>query len=204
MRTKFFIKSFIISTLFIYAVLIAGKVYSDNLEISGNASGSNNSININQNESNTVNQSNSADVDNNVNATSDTGGNSANDNVGGASITTGDATTNVNINNQFNTNSADVNCKNCLTPTTTQKPSPTPTRQVGGPISDPDTPSSESSEGGSNGNGESGNGSSAGEPGQGEVKGLSATSGEKTLFSTLAGFLFIFLGYTFVRRNAEI
>jgi len=131
MTTRTVIKSFIISTLFIYLILIAGKVYSDNLEISGNASGSNNSININQNESNTVNQSNSADVNNDVNASADTGGNSANDNVGGSSIKTGDATTNVNINNQFNTNKADVNCKNCATPT--PKPSPTPTVQVGGP-----------------------------------------------------------------------
>lgn len=126
MGTKTIIKSFIISIFLIFLILIAGRVYSESLDVSGNASGSNNSININQSNSNTVNQSNSANVDNNANATSDTGGNSANDGVGGGSITTGDATSNVNINNQFNNNVGNINCKNCVTPTPTPKPSPKP------------------------------------------------------------------------------
>jgi uncharacterized membrane protein YgcG len=201
--TKTFLKSFIISSFFVYAILIVGKVYSDNLEISGNASGSNNSINIDQDDTNTVNQSNTVDVENNVKATAETGGNSANDNVGGVTIKTGDATTNVNIKNQFNTNSADVNCKNCATPTPTPKPSPT--QPVGGPISDPGSPTSGSAGGSSSsGGGGSSSGGSTGGAGQGQVQGLSATSGDKTLFTTIAGFLLIFLGYTFLRRNATV
>src|SRR3990170_6827749 len=100
MNTKVIIKSFIISTFLIFLVLTAGRVYGQSLEVSGNASGSKSSIDIKQKDSKTINQSNSADVDNNVNASSDTGGSSINDCVGGGSITTGDATTKVNINNQ--------------------------------------------------------------------------------------------------------
>lgn len=201
MGIKTIIKSFIISTLFIYVILIAERVYSDSLEISGNASGSNNSININQTESNTVNQSNSADVNNNVNATSDTGGNSINDGVGGGSIKTGNATSNVNINNQFNTNKADVNCKNCSTPTPTPKLSPSPTPKIGGAVSNPTSAPSDNGGNGSSGDGDNGGGS-AGDPGQtGAVLGLSATSGEKSLFQMMPGFLSILLGFNLLRKK---
>lgn len=198
MATKTIIKSFIISTFLIFLVLIAGRVYSQSLEISGNASGSNNSININQTESNTVNQSNSADVENSVNATSDTGGNSINDGSGNASITTGNATSNVNINNQLNSNVSNINCKNCPTPT--PKPSPSPTPKIGGQVSDPASARSDNGGNGSSGNGDSDGGSSAGGAGQaGAVLGLSSTSGEPSLFKIIPGLISILFGLGLIR-----
>ena len=198
MATKTIIKSFIISTFLIFLVLIAGKVYSQNLEISGNASDSNNSININQSNSNTVNQSNSANVNNNANATSDTGGNSINDGVGGGSIRTGDATSNVNITNQFNSNVRNVSA----TPTPTPKPSPTPIQQIGGPTSSPT--SAPSGNGGNDGDGDgaAGGGSSAGDPGQTQaVLGLSSTSGELSLFKIIPGLISILFGIGLIKRR---
>ena len=195
MSGKTIIKSFIISTFFVYVVLIAGKVYSETIDISGNASDSNNSININQKNSNTVNQSNSADVNNSVNATSDTGGNSINDGVGGGSIKTGDATTNVNIKNQLNTNAADVNCKNCPTPTPKPKPSPT---DPGKPTSTP-TPAPSGNDG--DGDGDGGDGGEGGAPQAPAVLGLSAASGESSLFKIIPGLISILLGFNLLRKK---
>mgnify|MGYP001614207366 CR=1 FL=1 len=197
MVNKTIIKSLIVSFFLIFLVLIAGRVYSQSLEVSGNASGSNNSININQSNSNTVNQSNSANVNNNANATSDTGGNSINDGVGGGSIRTGDATSNVNITNQFNSNVRNVSA----TPTPTPKPSPTPIQQIGGPTS---TPTPNPSGNGGNGGGDGGDGGDGGEGGAPQapaVLGLSAASGESSLFKIIPGLISILLGFNLLRKK---
>src|SRR3990167_7994335 len=104
MKMKNLTRTFITSALLIILVVFTAGAYAETLEISGNASNSNNSIQLNQNNSTNVNQSNSADVNNNVNINSNTGGNSINGGVGDGSIKTGDITNNVNINNQLNTN----------------------------------------------------------------------------------------------------
>ncbi len=198
MRIKTVIKSFIISSLFFYVVLIAGKVYSETFDISGNASGSNNSIDINQSNPNTVNQSNSANVNNNANANSDTGGNSINNGVGEGSIKTGKATTNVNINNQFNSNVIKTN------PTPTPKPSSTPTPKLGGPTSSPTTAPSGNGGNGGNGDGGAGGASTTADPGRGgAVLGLSATSGETSLLKLIPGLASILFGVSLITRRAK-
>lgn len=195
------IKFFAVSTFIIFLTLVAGKVYSQSVGVSGNGPDSNNSMNINQKDSGTVNQSSSADVNNDVNAISDTGGNSANDNVGGVGITTGDASTKVDIKNEFNNNIGDVDCKDKICPTPTPKSSPTPTKQVGGPISTP-TPSGN----GGNGGGDGGDGGRGGEAGAAQapaVLGLAAASGEKSILQILPGFLSILFGLGLIKKRAK-
>lgn len=81
------------------------------IEISGNGTGSNNTSSAGFTQSTTVVQSNVADVFNQVDADADTGSNSANDNTGGdVSIETGDADTDVSVENTLNQNSAQVDC----------------------------------------------------------------------------------------------
>jgi len=82
------------------------------LTVSGNGSDSNSTVNVSSNNNTTVNQTNDANVTNNVNVTANTGNNSANDNTGGnVGVRTGDANTNVTVNNTLNSNQADV--QNC-------------------------------------------------------------------------------------------
>ncbi len=78
--------------------------------IDGNGAGSDNNVEVDSTNNTTVNQRNKADFDNNVNINGETGDNTAEDNTGGnSSITTGDATANVGVNNTANFNWADVN-----------------------------------------------------------------------------------------------
>ena len=82
--------------------------------ILGNGSDSTNKIYLDYDRIVSVDQSNRASVDNYVNADSNTGKNDANRNTGGeVSIDTGDATTDVEIDNMLNFNWADVDC-GCL------------------------------------------------------------------------------------------
>ncbi|OGH16895.1 MAG: hypothetical protein A3C30_04455 [Candidatus Levybacteria bacterium RIFCSPHIGHO2_02_FULL_40_18] len=177
MKAKNLIKVFTTSVLLIILAIFVTAANAETIEISGNGSGSNNSIQLNQNNSININQSNSADVSNSVNINSNTGGNSINGGVGDGSITTGNITNNVNINNQLNTNIADVKCKNCPSPTK----APTPTQKPGDPI--PTTPPGVGDPDGDGGDGGDGDGGVGG-PG-GEVLGVSelAVTGD---FATLA------------------
>jgi len=86
------------------------------LEISGgNGAGSDNDIVVNMEQTTGVKQSNSAVVVNNVVANSNTGGNTADRNTGGdTGIETGDATSEVGVQNTLNSNQADVSgCGTC-------------------------------------------------------------------------------------------
>jgi len=81
------------------------------IQVSGNGSSSDNNVSVSKSNSTTVSQSNNANISNNVSTSSNTGGNQASDNTGGdVSIETGDADSNVEINNSANMNSATVGC----------------------------------------------------------------------------------------------
>lgn len=194
------IRTIITSALLIILVVGGATASAETLEISGNASNSNNSIQLNQNNSNNVNQSNSADVNNSVNINSNTGGNSINGGVGDGSITTGNITNNVNINNQLNSNAADVKCKNCPTPTKKPGVSPTPTKAPSGPT--PTTPPGVGGNGGRGDGGGDGGPGGVGGPSQ-AVLGLPITSGENSLIDLLKllpAFGSLTLGYSLLRR----
>jgi len=90
---------------------IAAPVGAVTLEISENGSNSDSDIHLDVDQTTTVVQSNVADVYNQIDADADTGGNDANDNTGGdVRIETGDATTEVNVENTLNSNTASVDC----------------------------------------------------------------------------------------------
>lgn len=83
------------------------------LEISGNGSDSDNDVKVELQQQTTVVQSNEAKVENKIDASASTGGNEAEDNTGGnVSIQTGNATTDVKVENTLNSNTATVDCCN--------------------------------------------------------------------------------------------
>ncbi len=164
MRKVFLVSLAVVSIIFVSGVSAEGWV------IENNGSGSTNGININKNSQKVIDQSNQSNVNNKVDASADTGGNSTNNGSGG-SITTGNASVNVNITNDFNRNSATVKCCATPTPVSSPQPSPKPT-----PTPTP-TPTSGRGDGG-RGSGDGGGGSSGGGVGGAAVMGLSATSGE--------------------------
>lgn len=100
-----------LGTLFLNSVT-AGAFAATTLTITGNGSGSNNSSSVNTSSTTTVVQQNSANVSNNITTASNTGGNHANDNTGGnISVSSGRATSNVDVSTMVNHNRADVaNC----------------------------------------------------------------------------------------------
>ena len=108
------LKKQIISILASGAVLLQATIpaFADTtLVISGNGADSENEVEIKLNQSTVVTQNNDATIDNHVNASSDTGDNEAEENTGGdVSISTGDATTDVNVQNTVNSNAASVDC----------------------------------------------------------------------------------------------
>src|SRR3989304_4402770 len=81
------------------------------IEVSGNGADSDNEANFNVSRETEIVQTNNADVDNSVKANSNTGNNEAEDNTGGdVGITTGDATTNLTVNNSLNANKIKLGC----------------------------------------------------------------------------------------------
>lgn len=81
------------------------------LTISGNGAGSDNDVTYTTTNSTVVVQENNAEVNNEVSANSNTGGNNADSNVGGeVVIDTGDASTDVAVVNDLNSNEANVDC----------------------------------------------------------------------------------------------
>lgn len=196
MIRKGFISALIISGL---SLVFLGSARALELNNSGNGAGSQNSIDLQYNQSTNVNQNNQGSFNNDINAGANTGGNSVSGGNGG-SITTGDATVNVTVDNRFNSNQANVECcPDGKTPTPTHKPgqptgtpTPTPPGGVGGPPGD-----------GGDGDGGNGGGPPAGGVGGGQVIGLSAASGENTteLLITSTGLVCLFAGTTLLRKN---
>jgi len=79
--------------------------------VEGNGVESDNDVIIHTEQETTVSQENEFNAENNINASASTGGNDANRNTGGdASVSTGDATSNVGVANAGNTNEAVVDC----------------------------------------------------------------------------------------------
>src|SRR3989344_5068655 len=93
-----------------------GTVFADTtIEISGNGDNSNNTITINNSCSVNVTQNNTTNVDVNISTNLSTGGNQANNNTGGnVTVTSGNATSDVNITVGGSSNWADVpSCCDC-------------------------------------------------------------------------------------------
>src|SRR3989344_4134893 len=79
------------------------------IEVSGNGASSNNTVNYSQSNDVDIDQDNDADISNDIDVDADTGNNEANKNTGGdVSIDTGDASSNVTVNNAVNSNQAEV------------------------------------------------------------------------------------------------
>ncbi|MBI4035757.1 hypothetical protein HY383_02320 [Candidatus Daviesbacteria bacterium] len=101
-------------SLLFYSFAIPAFAQTVTLEVSGNGAGSENEVEVETTTETTVVQENNANIVNNIEAEAKTGDNEAEDNTGGdVSIETGDATTEVTVSNQANTNTADVSCSNC-------------------------------------------------------------------------------------------
>ena len=188
-----------------FSLFLVGNSKALDLNISGNGAGSNNTLNIQGNQSTKVTQKNSGSIDNNVNAGANTGGNEVSGGNGGT-VKTGDASTNVNINNNFNNNTATVPCCPSKTPTPTRlpgQPTPTPTSTGSQPTSTP-TPAQTPPvgvggppDGGGDGDGGNGGGGNGG----GQVMGLSQTAGDgrEALLFYLAGALCLSIGGTLLK-----
>lgn len=81
------------------------------VQVSDNGSESDNTANLSINRTVDIFQTNNANVNNDVSANADTGNNQANDNTGGdVSIDTGNANTEVGLNNAVNKNHLSLNC----------------------------------------------------------------------------------------------
>lgn len=94
-----------------FGFLLSTQAMAEEYIISGNGSGSDNSIQVTSSSTTTVNQTNSADINNNVAANANTGDNTASTNTGDATIATGNATsTSAVVNQGINSNSADNSC----------------------------------------------------------------------------------------------
>ncbi|SRR6266568_2232522 len=88
-----------------------GNAGGSSVTISGNGALSDNGVALNQASAVVLNQINDANIDNDVNAKAKTGDNQSQFNTGGFSgIGTGDAKTNVSVDNLANFNAADLNC----------------------------------------------------------------------------------------------
>jgi hypothetical protein len=86
---------------------------TDTIIISGNGSGSDNTAEVELDNDTTVVQNNNARVYNDIDSSSSTGGNSANYNTGGdVLVSTGDAKSDVSVENLLNANKAFVDCCN--------------------------------------------------------------------------------------------
>ena len=103
------------ASTFILNILVPGALAYTSTEISGNGSSSENFTTITKIEEKKVVQNNTAAVNNVVNATSSSGNNIVDGNTGGeVSLSTGDATTNVNLKTLANANLALFgNCDDC-------------------------------------------------------------------------------------------
>ena len=85
------------------------------IEVSGNGSDSNNTVNFTQNNTTNVTQDNTAKISNDIDVDADTGKNDASKNTGGdVEILTGNADADVDVSNLANFNWADVDSCGCI------------------------------------------------------------------------------------------
>lgn len=190
---KVTILGFFIAT---FAIALLTRAHAVDISIQGNGTGSQNSVTIQDTHESAVIQGNNTTINNKVDANASTGNNTVSGNNGPGGIKTGDATTNVNIQNIGNTNTTKEQCCTTTSPTSgpspthapqatpTNKPgegpTPTPVPGIGGWSPSPNNPS---------GPGPSTSGT------EGKVLGLSATSGEGTAsFFTGLAFLCLLIG----------
>lgn len=114
-------KRFVASTIATGALILSSfstTAFAATVQVSGNGSGSDNNVQLNNTQSNTVVQNNSANITNTITSNSSTGNNNANDNTGGdVTIDTGNASTRTVVDNKANLNRADVNSCGCATAT---------------------------------------------------------------------------------------
>ena len=85
-------------------------VRAEELIVSSNASGSTNEVSVDSANSTTVTQVNNADVANNIDASANTGENTASDNSGSSTITTGDASQNIEVSTNLNYSEVIIPC----------------------------------------------------------------------------------------------
>lgn len=86
-------------------------ILAEELVISGNGSGLDNTVSVQVSKTSTVEQTNQASVENNVNSAANTGGNSASQNSGGqVSITTGDIKQETQVENSLNSSTVQAEC----------------------------------------------------------------------------------------------
>ncbi|OGG08782.1 hypothetical protein A2154_02865 [Candidatus Gottesmanbacteria bacterium RBG_16_43_7] len=170
----------------IFSFVILGVANAESYVIEDNTAGSQNSVNINQNNSQSIFQGNEAIFNNNNSANADTGGNTTD----GGTVITGDATAESNTENRANLNNAYVNP--CCSPTPTKKPSadgkktPTPT---------PTTKPGNGKDGDGDGDGDgNGNGGGNGGVGGGAIMGISAASSDINSVLSLAGVICVLSG----------
>lgn len=180
-----------VGLILIAVVAIGHRVLAEQYVIEGNGAGSNNQLDINQNQNTTIQQNSNSSFKNDINAGANTGGNE------GGSVTTGNASVKVTVKNQGNTNQANVDqCCPTKTPTPTPgkagQPSPTPTSGVGGGA----PPADGGGDGGAGGNGGGGGGG-------GQVIGLSAASGENysEIAITATGIVCLLAGAYLTRKH---
>lgn len=179
----------IIGTLCVLTIF-ATAAHATEYIISGNGSGSDNSIEVNSNSETTIEQNNQGSFTNDIDASANTGGNDTD----GGSVETGDASVLVRIRNFFNSNSADVDC--C-------PEGVTPTPSVYDPGQPTPTPTTPPTGGGNGGGGNGGGGGGVGGPG-GEILGLSAASGQSEIFFYALGSLCLALGGALVRHPKKL
>lgn len=99
---------------------LAPVAMADSINISGNGMNSNNTVVVTNSNVTTVNQTNHSLIVNGISAVSNSGGNTANGNTGDdVNVTSGNATTNVTVNNTGPSNDADLPECGCPTHNTT-------------------------------------------------------------------------------------
>ena len=180
-------KVILFATILVFLISLASfsKVLAVAVDVSGNAAGSSNNVNLNQQNTSNHNQSNTSNINNNVDVNCNTGGNSASGNTGGnVGVNTGDCKSNVNITNQGNKNCIG----NCVSPRPGSSPTPS-IPPVGG----------SSGGGGAAGGGGVGGGGGAGGPGT-----LGETGNAQNLAMFTGGMGIIISGLWLVRRNLAL
>lgn len=109
---KVTLKKFIVSIATLGLLINQTKlVYSQEIVINGNGSGSNSEVNLTQASQTTVNQTNQANIENNVTTEANTGENSASGNTASdVRVTTGNVTSKVQVESGVNLSVVDIGC----------------------------------------------------------------------------------------------
>jgi hypothetical protein len=103
-----------IATGAVLATSLAPAAFANSIEISGNGAFSDNSVDFTQRNTTRVVQSNDSNISNTVRVSNDTGGNSSSFNTGGdTTIRTGNASSDVSIVNEGNSNVANLQSCGC-------------------------------------------------------------------------------------------